>query len=499
MRTLVAVDFDKHACATYSENFPDAEVRCAKVEEQGDSLPYADIIHAGPPCQSFSLAGKGLGHADGRNGWPAFVAAVTKVKPRQFLAENVAGMMTEKHRPYLARVMRELELLGYRVEMRKLDAVNFGVPQFRDRIWLWGIRNDVKAVHRWPKPTHVWPWPEAGMFGGELQRAVTVGWALNIPHRQADGVWWEPFGEPFGEYVQRQSGSRKSPTRTVGEPAPTLGTELLHGNRGIHAKVIGGGSHPALRRGEDSARDITAEPCTTLNKEAHHGDNSPVVEYRYSDAMLKKHPPASPASLVMAKYYKGGAEGLVEVCDDHGVANCDGPAPTIKAGGNTDFTGKQGGGCPPTLIVDDPKHQPHQPANTLNSGGAGHGMSGATGCLEVDTKQPRTSAPVSAPVSALGTDSRHVFRAAKKMVRRLTPDECARLQSMPDDFRWPAKITKTAKYRIIGNGQASLMAHVLAQALQLADPESETVIDLFCGGGLGACGFHGRFWQYLGA
>lgn len=82
--------------------------------------------------------------------------------------------------------------------------------------------------------------------------------------------------------------------------------------------------------------------------------------------------------------------------------------------------------------------------------------------------------------------------------RRLLPEECARLQSMPDDFRWPEGVTKTAKYRIIGNGWACLMALRLSGALAAADPDSRTVIDLFCGGGLGACGWHGRAWQYAG-
>jgi len=79
------------------------------------------------------------------------------------------------------------------------------------------------------------------------------------------------------------------------------------------------------------------------------------------------------------------------------------------------------------------------------------------------------------------------------LVRRLTPLECARIQSMPDDFRWPEKISKTAMYKIIGNGQSSLQVWH-RQAVRKSDPSIETVIDLFCGGGVGAVGFHGRFW-----
>ena len=64
-----------------------------------------------------------------------------------------------------------------------------------------------------------------------------------------------------------------------------------------------------------------------------------------------------------------------------------------------------------------------------------------------------------------------------------------------DSFVWPAGISKTAKYRICGNGQASLMTHHLGMALRRSDPKLDTVISLFCGGGLGDCGVHGKFWE----
>ncbi len=74
--------------------------------------------------------------------------------------------------------------------------------------------------------------------------------------------------------------------------------------------------------------------------------------------------------------------------------------------------------------------------------------------------------------------------------------ECARLQSVPDDFRWPEGISKTAMYRIVGNGQACQHVAHLARAMLAADPESKTMIDLYCGGGLGAMGWHQRYCSY---
>jgi len=222
MKTILAIDFDEWACATYRANFPECEVRCAKVEDHRRNLPAADIIIGGPPCQGFSLAGEGLGEFDPRNGWPAAIECVAFGMPRMFLFENVARMLTARHIKYLRKVFTAFERLGYRVEMKRLDSVNFGVPQFRDRIWLWGIRQDVKARHCWPAPTHAWPWPEPGMFGDHgLARAVTTGWALGISHRQVDGVWFQGTGVD-GVIHKRRGASQERPDHPFREPAPTI-------------------------------------------------------------------------------------------------------------------------------------------------------------------------------------------------------------------------------------------------------------------------------------
>lgn len=395
-QTILAIDFDKHAAETYRANFPGVEVRTASVADEVARLPYADVLLGGPPCQPFSHAGKRDGKNDARDCVPDFLAAIERVKPRMFLMENVDGFMTIEGGRYCQRVFARMGEIGYVPDVQILDAVNFGVPQFRSRCWFWGIRADLYVAgikHQWPKPTHVWPWPDqACMFGGDLLGAVTVGQALEIPGELA--VWG------------------------------------------------GGRNHPADADGNyrRDKRDLTAEPCTTIAD--YNGATTPTLRYRWSDAMLQKHPPASPAPTVQAKYYKGGAEGLLEMplCDDvmhrQYPQFSDEPAKTVvKAAGR-----------PSTVVALDTQRP---------------------------TKHDKTI-----------------------MVRRLTPLECARLQSVADDFRWPEKITKTAMYRIVGNGQSSLMVYRIGEAMHAVDPESKTVIDLFCGGGIGATGLHGRFWSW---
>ena len=334
-----------------------------------------------------------------RNAWPEAIASVQprreRKQPRMFLFENEPGMLTENHLAYTRSVYEALTLAGYVVEVEEFDAVNFGVPQFRKRVWWWGIRRDLFDAgmrHCWPKPTHAWPWPETSMFSCELDRAVTVGWALDIPHMQKDGTWFE--GDGVSRELELQAhGNNKGGKHDIASPGPTMRS----------------GSVPG---------------CS----------DAQVHEYRWSDEMHRKHPPASPASpapSVLGKWYKGGAEGLVKV---------------------------------------DPKHPcnvPDKPGITQRSGGRGH--SGPSGPDSV-------------------TDGVHV--------RRLTPQECARLQSCPDDMRWPDGISKTQQYKIIGNGWACGMAAAMSRALKQSDPESHTVIDEFCGGGLGSLGWHGRYWSY---
>lgn len=99
--------------------------------------PKADIVIGGPPCQPFSVGGNQNGIHDTRNGFPIFVDAVRKVKPKVFMFENVRGLLYA-NKWYFEIIMEELKDLGYKVEFQLLNAVNFGVPQNRERLFLIG-------------------------------------------------------------------------------------------------------------------------------------------------------------------------------------------------------------------------------------------------------------------------------------------------------------------------------------------------------------------------
>lgn len=457
--TVVAIDFDKWACATYRANFPGVRVECGPVADYIDSLSYADVLLGGPPCQPFSDAGENEGESDERDCIPDFIAGVRRVKPRQFLMENVRGLLKEKHWPYFCRAIEQLKECGYAVQWKLLDAVGFGVPQFRERVWAWGIREDLHAAgmrHAWPMETHIWPpMPSPPLFGEMPLPGVTVGEALGLSSGMTDTKQnrtlrsvFEPSTTVAADDRRVLIQSHADPAQTIDRPSPTLRSGG-DGHDGCCLRIIGGGRNDA--RGANGKfvryeRDITNEPCTTITG-THLG------------------------------LHKGAQNPRVQMKFDHGVADPDFPSPTIKAGGNYDASGKQGGGCPPVvlwhwsdaMLAKQPPIDLDKPSPTVIK----NWHKGTPyGCL----KWKQT------------TDG--------LWIRRLHPLECARLQSVSDCFVWPDDLPKTHAYKVIGNGWASRMGGVFSEAISSVDPEARTVTDLFCGGGLGAVGWHGRSWTY---
>lgn len=90
-----------------------------------------DVIHGGPPCQPFSVAGKCNGGRDKRDMWPAFVSAILKVRPAVFIAENVPGLLAPKFSQYIDEVILKPLEAEYHIMKFSLLASDFGVPQVR--------------------------------------------------------------------------------------------------------------------------------------------------------------------------------------------------------------------------------------------------------------------------------------------------------------------------------------------------------------------------------
>ena len=119
----------------------------------------ADVIIGGPPCQPFSQIGYQRGMRDPRDGFPIFLDAVNRIRPKIAIIENVRGLLF-RNKDYLRQAVSELEQFGYRVDVRLLQASDYGVPQRRERVIV-------------VASTVGWDWPEPTVSG-----PVTVGIAL---------------------------------------------------------------------------------------------------------------------------------------------------------------------------------------------------------------------------------------------------------------------------------------------------------------------------------
>lgn len=154
---IFACEIDKYARQTYLANF-EPKIMIEDMTKIDFSKPelYADVVAAGIPCQSFSLAGKRLGEMDPRGLlFYNFYDYVKIQRPKYFIIENVKGLLSTE------RVFETwLELLGqsvnnqhnmfnhedslmYNLHWTVLNSKDFGVPQNRERVFIVGIRNDL--------------------------------------------------------------------------------------------------------------------------------------------------------------------------------------------------------------------------------------------------------------------------------------------------------------------------------------------------------------------
>lgn len=144
-----------------------------------DNVP---LVVGGPPCQSFSVFGGRRGMDDPRGLlWKEFARFVMELRPKAFLFENVAGLLTVDGGRAFSEVLEALSNKGgdpeYVVSAHLIDAAHFGVPQFRTRLFIFGSREGIDV----PKPhsTHSVDWPRASSVAFQLPTGDYV--PLNCP------------------------------------------------------------------------------------------------------------------------------------------------------------------------------------------------------------------------------------------------------------------------------------------------------------------------------
>lgn len=139
-------EWDEQAKRTYYENYGDVPFGDITKESTKNKIPKDfDILCAGFPCQAFSLAGKRRGFAETRGTLFFDVAEILRrYQPKAFFLENVKGLAIHDKGKTLETILNTLDEVGYVVpEPQILNAMHYGVPQHRERIYIVGFRKDL--------------------------------------------------------------------------------------------------------------------------------------------------------------------------------------------------------------------------------------------------------------------------------------------------------------------------------------------------------------------
>lgn len=138
-RCVFSSELDIKACATYKENFgeqPHGDI--TRIDEK--SIPHFDICLAGFPCQAFSIMGKMGGFADDRGTMFFEVERILKFhRPKALLLENVKQLVSHDHGKTFNVITECLADLGYHIKYKVLNALDFGLPQKRERVIIVGF------------------------------------------------------------------------------------------------------------------------------------------------------------------------------------------------------------------------------------------------------------------------------------------------------------------------------------------------------------------------
>lgn len=152
-KCVFSSEFDEDACKSYEANFGEHPAGDITQIDAAD-IPDFDVLLAGFPCQAFSIIGKKEGFANETCGTLFFdIERILKEKrPPAFMLENVRNLVSHDKGNTFRVITEHLKALGYHVHAQVLNALDFGVPQKRERIIIVGFLEDVPFVFPMPIP-----------------------------------------------------------------------------------------------------------------------------------------------------------------------------------------------------------------------------------------------------------------------------------------------------------------------------------------------------------
>ena len=200
MTTVGQVEIDPYCQRVLARHWPEVprhdDVRTAGEWWLSQDRPPVDVVCGGFPCQPFSVAGKQLGQADERWGWPWMADVIRAVRPRYVLVENVSALVRDAGA--FGAVLADLHTFGLDAEWASLYASEFGAPQPRRRVYVLAY----PAGERGGPHDHVVP-----SRGGRAPIATRGLSGLPVHRRRREAAEWlerEPRVARLADGIPRQ-------------------------------------------------------------------------------------------------------------------------------------------------------------------------------------------------------------------------------------------------------------------------------------------------------
>ena len=215
---VMANEYEKDIAKAYSLNHPTVDVIEGDIKNITEEMlqkylnDNIDIVIGGPPCQSYSTLGKRQMDARAHL-FEEYCRILSIVKPTMFLFENVVGLLSMQGGELIKKIKKSFINLGYQVKIEILNAVDFGVPQYRERVIIVGMKKN--NYFEYPNSTH----------GDGKKSYMTVKDALSdLPVMKS--------GEKSDEYAsapqnELQKFYRKNTTILTDNEAPRNGERIL--------------------------------------------------------------------------------------------------------------------------------------------------------------------------------------------------------------------------------------------------------------------------------
>lgn len=297
---VFANEYDKAAAEAFKMNFPDINMINKNIKDLTEKEVCEiigdddiDVIIGGPPCQSYTTIGKRK-YDDKAKLYNEYYRMLSIIRPRMFLFENVKGMLSMKDENNNL-IINDIESkfanidgnLGYNIQYRILDAVDFGVPQSRERVFIIGIRNDLDA--QWTFPVR-----EDGFQNITLKEAIS-----DLP-RVLSGQEIRRYGRkrPRNEYQRLMRGNNIGLTchfsSQYGDKIQTIINNVIQGegkdyiNRLVDEGKLAEEYRLTSGYKNTYGRLVANRPCTTITKNMSTPSGLRCIHYEQNRALTAR-------------------------------------------------------------------------------------------------------------------------------------------------------------------------------------------------------------------